>query len=113
MEFLEKFNQNTAYFINYSPGYDDSISQDYFENREEIAAELTKKPRSKLTSEDIKNKLNYAFVPHIRLISKKQILQLMKINGFEICYVRKRVKSDVNSPAHLEIKAVKKKRTHP
>ncbi len=58
VEFLEKFNQNTVYFINYSPGYDDSISQDYFEKREEIAAELTKQPRSKLTSEDIKNKLS-------------------------------------------------------
>ncbi|MDC0077613.1 hypothetical protein OAJ98_01375 [Deltaproteobacteria bacterium] len=58
VEFLEKFNQNTSYFINYSPGYDDSISQDYFEKREEIAAELTKQPRSKLTSEDIKNKLS-------------------------------------------------------
>jgi len=58
VEFLEQFNQNTEYFINYSPGYDDSISQDYFEKREEIAAELTKQPRSKLTSEDIKNKLS-------------------------------------------------------
>ena len=58
VEFLEQFDQNTAYFINYSPGYDDSISQDYFEKREEIAAELTKQPRSKLTSEDIKNKLS-------------------------------------------------------
>jgi len=65
-----------------------------------------------INHQEIKNKLNYAFVPHIRLISIKQILQLMKINGFEICYVRKRVKSDVNSPAHLEIKAVKKKRNH-
>jgi hypothetical protein len=73
VEFLEKFNQNTAYFINYSPGYDDSISQDYFEKREEIAAELTKQPRSKLTSEDIKNKLSNItqydrsrdfFIPH-------------------------------------------------
>ena len=58
VEFLERFNQNTAYFINYSPGYDDSISQDYFEKREEIAAELTKQPRSKLTNEGIKNKLS-------------------------------------------------------
>ncbi|MDB3917433.1 type II secretion system protein GspK [bacterium] len=58
VKFLEQFDQNTAYFINYSPGYHDSISQDYFKKSEEIAAELTKQPRSKLTSEDIKNKLS-------------------------------------------------------
>ena len=65
-----------------------------------------------INHQEIKNKLEYAFVPYIRLISKKQILQLMKINGFEICYARKRVKSDVNSPVHLEVKAVKKKLDH-
>ena len=58
-QFLEQFNQNTEYFINYSAkSYDDIYAQDYFEKREEIAAELTKQPRSKLTSEDIKNKLS-------------------------------------------------------
>jgi len=58
-QFLEQFDQNTAYFINYSAkSYDDIYAQDYFEKREEIAAELTKQPRSKLTSEDIKNKLS-------------------------------------------------------
>jgi hypothetical protein len=58
VKFLEQFDQNNNYFINYSPDYDDSISQDYFEKREEIAAEFTKEPRSKLTSKDIKNKLS-------------------------------------------------------
>ena len=58
VEFLEQFDQNNNYFINYSPSYDDSISQDYFEKREEIAAELSKEPRSKLTSKDIKNRLS-------------------------------------------------------
>lgn len=58
-QFLEQFDQNTEYFINYSAkSYDDIYAQDYFEKREEIAAELTKQPRSKLTSEDIKNKLS-------------------------------------------------------
>lgn len=58
-QFLEQFNQNTEYFINYSAkSYDDIYAQDYFEKRQEIAAELTKQPRSKLTSEDIKNKLS-------------------------------------------------------
>ena len=58
VEFLEQFNQNTEYFINYSAkSYDDIYAQDYFEKRQEIAAELTKQPRSK-TSEDIKNKLS-------------------------------------------------------
>ena len=57
-QFLEQFNQNTEYFINYSAkSYDDIYAQDYFEKRQEIAAELTKQPRSK-TSEDIKNKLS-------------------------------------------------------
>ena len=58
VKFLEQFNQNTTYFINYSPDYVDSVSQDYFEKRLEIAEEFTKKPRSKLVHEDIKNKLN-------------------------------------------------------
>ena len=58
IEFLEQFDQNNNYFINYSPGYDDRISQDYFEKKEEIAAKLSKEPRSKLTSKDIKNKLS-------------------------------------------------------
>ena len=35
----------------------------YFEKREEIAGELTKQPRSKLTSEDIKNR--FAVLVHL------------------------------------------------
>ena len=58
VEFLEQFDQNTVYFINYSAkNYDDIYAQDYYQKREEIAAELTKLPRTK-TREDIKNKLS-------------------------------------------------------
>jgi len=60
IEFLDQFDQNTEYFRNYSQkNYDDIYAQDYYHKREEIAAELTKIPRSKLTSEDIKNKLSH------------------------------------------------------
>mgnify|MGYP001238205954 CR=1 FL=1 len=58
VEFLDQFDQNTAYFMNYSTDYFDNIAQDYFEKREEIAKELTSNPRSKLSSDDIKNKLS-------------------------------------------------------
>ena len=58
IEFLDQFDQNTVYFINYSAkNYDDIYAQDYYQKREEIAAELTKLPRTK-TREDIKNKLS-------------------------------------------------------
>jgi hypothetical protein len=58
-QFLEQFNQRTNYFQNFSSNnFFNIYAQDYFEKREEIAAELTKQPRSKLTSENIKNKLS-------------------------------------------------------
>ena len=58
-QFLEQFNQRTNYFQNFSSNnFFNIYEQDYFEKREEIAAELTKQPRSKLTSENIKNKLS-------------------------------------------------------
>ena len=60
IEFLDQFDQNTEYFRNYSQKNYDIYAQDYYHKREEIAAELTKIPRSKLTSgEDIKNKLSH------------------------------------------------------
>ena len=59
IEFLEQFDQNTSYFINYSAkNYDDTYSLNFFEKRIEIARELTKKPRLKLKSGDIKNRLS-------------------------------------------------------
>ena len=41
IEFLDQFDQNTVYFINYSAkNYDDIYAQDYYQKREEIAAEV-------------------------------------------------------------------------
>ena len=57
--FLEYFDQNTVFFSNYSEKNFENIYEiDYFEKREEIAKELTKKPRIKLESEDIKIRLS-------------------------------------------------------
>lgn len=58
-KFLEQFDQNTAYFINYSEkNFEDRYALDYFEKRDEIVKELTKKPRLKLNSEEIKIRLS-------------------------------------------------------
>ena len=59
IEFLDQFDQNTSYFTNYSAkNFEDTYSMNFFEKREEIGQELTKKPRLKLRNEDIKNKLS-------------------------------------------------------
>ena len=59
IDFLEYFDQNTLYFSNYSEKNFENIYEiDYFERREEIAKELTKSPRVKLESEDIKIRLS-------------------------------------------------------
>ena len=55
INFLENFDQNTIYFTNYSDkNFENIYEMDFFEKREEIARELTKTPRKKLGSEDIK-----------------------------------------------------------
>ena len=52
---MENFDQNTIYFTNYSDkNFENIYEMDFFEKREEIARELTKTPRKKLGSEDIK-----------------------------------------------------------
>ena len=59
IEFLEHFDQNTTYFSNYSSkNYENIYEINYFEKREEIARVLTKSPRIKLESEDIKIRLS-------------------------------------------------------
>ena len=58
VEFLEQYDQQTNYFINYSQSnFENNYSQNFYQNRIEIAEELTKLPRIKLKKNDIKNKL--------------------------------------------------------
>ena len=58
VEFLEQYDQQTNYFINYSQSnFENNYSQNFYQNRIEIAEELTKQPRIKLKKNDIKNKL--------------------------------------------------------
>ena len=58
VEFLEQYDQQTNYFINYSQSnFENNYSQNFYQHRIEIAKELTKLPRIKLKKNDIKNKL--------------------------------------------------------
>ena len=58
VEFLEQYDQQTNYFINYSQSnFENNYSQNFYQKRIEIAEELTKTPRIKLKKKDIKNKL--------------------------------------------------------
>ena len=58
VEFLEQYDQQTNYFINYSQSnFANNYSQNFYQKRIEIAEELTKLPRIKLKIDDIKNKL--------------------------------------------------------
>ena len=58
VEFLEQYDQQTNYFINYSQSnFANNYSQNFYQKRIEIAEELTKIPRIKLKKNDIKNKL--------------------------------------------------------
>ncbi len=58
VEFLEQFDQQTSYFINYSQSnFANIYSQNFYQNRIEMAEVLTKLPRIKLKKNDIKNKL--------------------------------------------------------
>ena len=56
--------------------------------------------------ENIKNKAKYLFVPFIRLISDKEILDALTNNNFKVLYLRDKIKPDLNSPTHTELKAV-------
>jgi len=58
VEFLKQFKQDNNYFNNFSQDFYEDNSQEYFNKRDAIAAELKKMPRSKLTSKNIKNKLS-------------------------------------------------------
>ena len=62
--------------------------------------------KKKINKENIRNKVEYLFVPYIKLISEKEIIESLENNNFKILYLRDRIKSDINSPAHLEVKAV-------
>jgi len=58
VEFLEQYDQQTNYFINFSQSnFENNYSQNFYQNRIEIAEELTKLPRIKLKKKDIKTKL--------------------------------------------------------
>ena len=55
-EFLEQYDQQTNYFINYSQSnLENNYSQTFYQKRIEIAEKLTKPPRILLKNNDIKN----------------------------------------------------------
>ena len=55
---------------------------------------------------NIKNKVEYLFVPFIKLMSEDKVLNALKKNSFKLIYLRDRIKSDINSPSHIELKAI-------
>jgi ubiquinone/menaquinone biosynthesis C-methylase UbiE len=55
---------------------------------------------------NIKNKVEYLFVPFIKLMSEDKVLNALKKNSFKLIYLRDRIKSDINSPPHIELKAI-------
>ena len=65
-------------------------------------------PLEQIDRENVKNKVEYLFVPYVNLISEKEITESLTKNDFSIFYVRERIKSDINSPSHLEVKAILK-----
>lgn len=56
---------------------------------------------------NLNNKLAYLWIPYVRLISEQDISKALLAAGLKIDYIRQREKSDINSPAHLEVKARK------
>ena len=57
---------------------------------------------------NVMSKVKYLFVPYIRLIAEAEIIAAIENNGFQLQYMRDRIKSDVNSPSHIELKAILK-----
>ena len=57
---------------------------------------------------NVKSKVKYLFVPNIRLISETEIISAIENNGFQLQYIRERIKSDINSTSHIELKAILK-----
>ncbi len=56
---------------------------------------------------NLNNKIKYIFLPYIKLIKIQDIKKLLLKYNFHIIYARDRLKSDINSTDHLEIKAKK------
>ena len=59
-----------------------------------------------IEKDNIKNKIEYLFVPFINLLSENKVLDVLKKNNFKLIYIRDRIKSDVNSTPHIELKAI-------
>ena len=59
-----------------------------------------------INHEQIRNKTKYLFTPQAQLIKTKSIEDILIKSGFTIMYTRERIKSDLNSPDHIEIKAI-------
>ena len=62
-----------------------------------------------IDQENLKNKLSYLKVPFIRLVCTDEITTAMQTAGFELKYFRTRIKSDLNSPPHIELKAIRRR----
>lgn len=73
-----------------------------------IATLFSRKGAVKIDFIEIRKKIKYLFTPYMRLLDSKKIERLLTQSGFQVIYCRERIKSDINSPPHIEVKAVKK-----
>jgi 2-polyprenyl-3-methyl-5-hydroxy-6-metoxy-1,4-benzoquinol methylase len=63
--------------------------------------------RDDFDKKNFEEKTKYFFIPYIQLISRERATQVLERAGFQIEYIRDRIKSDLNSTAHFEIRAKK------
>ena len=72
-----------------------------------IAALRIQISRDDFDERNFEEKSKYFFIPYIRLISRERVVQVLERAGFQIEYIRDRIRSDSNSPLHFEIRAKK------
>ena len=63
--------------------------------------------RDDFDKKNFEEKTKYFFIPYIQLISRERATQALERAGFRIEYIRNRIKSDLNSTVHFEIRAKK------
>ena len=72
-----------------------------------FAALKIKISKDDFEEKNFEEKSKYFFIPYIQLISRKRAVQVIERAGFQIEYIRDRIRSDPNSPLHFEIRAKK------
>ena len=60
-----------------------------------------------INHQEVRNKIKYFFVPYVHLIGKKEITGVLNKESIKLIYVRDRIKSDIFTTPHLEVKAIK------